>query len=199
LRLIKNKQPINEYYKVPFIVNLIGSVFFVGHIPFASGTFGSLVALGVYLGFHRYMLHGMVSEYYILSGLIVVFFAIGVFVSEIMRKRYGEDPPEVVIDEVVGQWVTYLVGAFFLEMFFKAKTFDPAYILTTKVAFGVIGFLLFRFFDIIKLQPAKYYDTQNSGFAIMIDDVVAGIYAGICAAPVTHFLWYRFLIKFFFK
>lgn len=180
---------MNELYKVPFIVNLIGSGLFTGHIPFASGTFGSLLAFGIFL------IHG-VSEYWVLSLLIVVFFGVGILVSEIMRKRYGEDPAEVVIDEMVGQWVTYLVGAVFFDFFFRARSFDPEFYFSTKVAFGIIGFLLFRFFDIIKLQPAKYFDTKSSGFAIMIDDVVAGIYAGICSAPLTHFLWYKFLVKF---
>lgn len=175
---------------MPFIINLIGSAFFVGHIPFASGTFGSLLAFGIFMIYR-------VSEYWILLLLIVVFFGIGVFVSEIMRKRYGEDPPQVVIDEVVGQWVTYLVGTVFFDMFFRAKSFDPEFNYTSKIAFGLIGFLLFRFFDIIKLQPAKYYDSKDSGFAIMMDDIVAGIYAGIFAAPVTHLLWFKFLIKVF--
>src|SRR6266496_4577728 len=140
------------------------------------------------------MIYG-VSEYWILSLLIVAFFGIGVFVSEIMRKRYGEDPPQVVLDEVVGQWITYLIGAIFFDMFFRAKSFGPEFNYASKIAFGTIGFLLFRFFDIIKLQPAKYYDTKDSGFAIMMDDVVAGIYAGIAMAPITHFLWFKFLVK----
>lgn len=190
--LFKKKSPVNENYKVPFLVNLIGSGLFTGHIPFASGTFGSMVGLGVYL------LDGG-SEYYVLSVLIVVFFCIGVFVSEIMRKRYGEDPPQVVIDEIVGQWITYLVGSLFFDFFFKAKSFDPAFLLTTKIAFGVIGFLIFRFFDIVKLQPAKYFDERDSGLGIMMDDVIAGVYAGIFSAPITHFLWFKFLAKFFFN
>ncbi len=188
----KRKQQINENYKVPFIVNLIGSGLFTGHIPFASGTFGSLVGLAVYLA-------GGGSEYYVLSLLIVVFFGIGVLFSEIMRKRYGEDPPQVVIDEIVGQWVTYLVGSLFFDFFFKAKSFDPAYLFSAKVAFAVIGFLIFRFIDIIKLQPAKYFDQQDSGFAIMMDDVIAGLYAGIFAAPITHFLWFKFLARIIFR
>jgi phosphatidylglycerophosphatase A len=192
LPLFKKKQPINKNYKVPFLVNLIGSGLFTGHIPFASGTFGSMVGLAVYL------LNGN-SEYYVLAPLIAVFFCVGIFVSEIMRKRYGEDPPQVVIDEIVGQWITYLVGSLFFDFFFKAKSFDPAFMLTSKVAFGVIGFLIFRFFDIVKLQPAKYFDERDSGFGIMMDDVIAGIYAGIFSAPITHFLWFKFLGRILFK
>jgi phosphatidylglycerophosphatase A len=192
LPLFKKKQPINKNYKVPFLVNLIGSGLFTGHIPFASGTFGSMVGLAIYL------LNGN-SEYYVLAILIAVFFCVGIFVSEIMRKRYGVDPPQVVIDEIVGQWITYLVGSLFFDFFFKAKSFDPAFMLTSKVAFGVIGFLIFRFFDIVKLQPAKYFDERDSGFGIMMDDVIAGVYAGIFSAPITHFLWFKFLGRILFK
>ncbi len=173
-------------------MNLIGSGLFTGHIPFASGTFGSMVGLGIYI------LYGS-AEYYVLAILIAVFFCLGIFVAEIMRKRYGEDPPQVVIDEIVGQWLTYLVGSLFFDFFFKAKSFDPTFMFASKVAFGVIGFLIFRFFDIIKLQPAKYFDEKDSGFGIMMDDVIAGVYAGIFSAPITHFLWFKFLAKLLFK
>jgi phosphatidylglycerophosphatase A len=191
LRLIKRKNPVNKYYKVPFLVNLLGSAFFIGHIPVASGTVGSLVGLGIYMLPH-------VRENLFLLVLIVFFFLAGVFVSEIMRKRYGEDPPQVIIDEVVGQWVTYLIGGIIFDLFFRAKAFDPQFFMSSKIVFAIIGFLLFRFFDIIKLQPCKYFDTKDSGWGIMMDDVAAGIYAGILAAPLTHFLWYRFLARVIF-
>lgn len=173
-------------------MNMFGSGFFIGYVPFASGTFGSLLALGIY------MIRG-VSEYHVLTLITAAAFLIGLFVSEVMRKRYGEDPPEVVIDEMVGQWITYLLGALIFDLFFRAKTFDPEFYLSTKIAFGVIGFVVFRFFDIIKLQPAKYFDGKDSGFGIMMDDVIAGIYAGILSAPLTHFLWNKLLGKILFK
>lgn len=190
MRIIKHKQPVNREYKVPFWANLIGSGLFIGHIPFASGTFGSL------LGFAIFLIPG-VSDYLTLSILIAAFFLVGLLCSEIMRKRYGEDASQIVIDEVVGQWVTYIIATIFFDMFFRAKSFNPEFYHSTKIAFGIIGFAAFRFFDIIKLQPAKYFDSKDSGFAIMIDDVVAGVYAGILTAPLTHFLWYKLLAKFF--
>ena len=190
LRYLKRKHEVNEHYKVPIIANLIGSGLFLGHIPFASGTIGSLLALGIFL------IPG-VSEYFPLSIMIVAFFVIGILFSEMMRKRYGEDPPQVIIDEIVGQWLTYLIALTIFDLFFRAKSFNPEFTLSTKIAFGAIGFFLFRFFDIIKLQPAKYFDEQDSGFGIMIDDIAAAVYAGILTAPLTHFLWYKLLVKFF--
>ena len=187
-RFIKEKQPINDQYKVPFFVNLIGSGLFTGHIPFASGTFGSFLAFLVYL-IPRF------SEYLPLTLFTIIFFAIGVYFSEIMRKRYGEDPAQVVIDEITGQWFTYLIGSIVFEMFFPIKPFDPTFSFSSKVAFGIIGFLFFRLFDIIKLEPAKYLDSKNTGFGIMADDIAAGLYAGIFSSVATHFIWYRLLVK----
>jgi phosphatidylglycerophosphatase A len=112
-----------------------------------------------------------------------------------MRLRFGEDPYEVTIDEVVGQWFTYLIGSIVFEIFFKFKSFDPDFQLATKITFGVVGFLLFRFFDIIKVEPAKYFDQKDSGFGIMMDDIISAVYAGVLSSVLTHFVWYKFLAK----
>jgi phosphatidylglycerophosphatase A len=109
-----------------------------------------------------------------------------------MVKRYGDDPAEVVIDEIVGMWFTFLIGFIMLE-FFKAKTIDPTYSFAAKLTFGIVSFLLFRFFDIIKLQPSKYFDEMKNGYGIMLDDIAAGLYAGIVSSVVTHFVWFRFV------
>ena len=188
ITLFKERNPINEEHKVPFLVNFFASGLFTGHIPFASGTFGSLIGLAFYLipGF---------SQFLPLTLFTVIFFVIGIFLSGIMMKRYGEDPPQVVIDEIVGLWFTYLIGSVVFELFFPVKTFDPAFSFSSKAAFAVIGFLLFRFFDIIKLEPAKYFDEKNSGIGIMMDDIAAGLYAGVFTSVATHFIWYRLIVK----
>ena len=77
-----------------------------------------------------------------------------------MENYYGHDPAEVTIDEVVGQWISLL---------FIPPTFLAA----------AASFLVFRFMDIIKPFPARNFDRQHGGFGIMMDDVVAGIYANI--------------------
>jgi phosphatidylglycerophosphatase A len=112
-----------------------------------------------------------------------------------MRKRFGEDPAEVTIDEIVGQWFTYLVGSVVFEIFFQYKSFDPDWQFITKIAFAFIGFVVFRIFDIVKIEPAKYFDDQDSGWGIMLDDVISGLYAGILSTVLTHFVWYKFLIR----
>jgi phosphatidylglycerophosphatase A len=189
-RLIKEKHPVNEAVKVPFPVTIIGSGLFTGFIPVASGTFGSMIGLGIYLIPH-------VSEFYYLTLTILLLFIIGVYCSEKMRGRYGEDPAEVVIDEIVGQLFTYLMGSIVFEIFFSFKSFDPDTAFDMKLIYGVIGFLWFRFFDIVKLEPAKYFDKKDSGFGIMMDDISAAVYAGIMSAVFTHLAWYQFLRKYF--
>jgi len=187
-RLIKEKGPENEDVKVSFWIKILGSGFGTGYFPIASGTFGSFLALLIYL-------IPLFSSWIYLTSSIIFFFLVGLYVSEKMRRRYGEDPYIVTIDEIVGQWLTYLVGSVVFEIFFKYKPFDLDFQFATKAAFGVVGFFVFRFFDIIKLEPAKYFDNKDSGLGIMMDDVISGVYAGIVAAVITHLVWFRFLGK----
>jgi phosphatidylglycerophosphatase A len=187
-KLIKEKGPVNENVKVPFIINLIGSGFFVGHAPIASGTIGSLVGLAIYLIPHF-------SEFIYITLSVLIFFFVGIYCSDKMIARYGEDAPQIVIDEIVGLWFTYLVGSIVFELFFSFKSFDPEFQFTAKLSFALIGFIMFRFFDIFKIEPAKYFDEKNSGFGVMMDDIASGLYAGISSAVFTHLAWYQFLRK----
>jgi phosphatidylglycerophosphatase A len=187
-RLIKEKNPVNEEHKVAFWVNFIGSGIYTGYSPVASGTAGSLLAMLIYL-------IPNVSGWFWLIALVICFFVLGIYVSEKMRLRFGEDPPEVTIDEIVGQWFTYLIGSVVFEIFFKYKSFDPDWQFAAKLAFAVIGFLTFRVFDIVKIEPAKYFDYKESGIGIMMDDIISGLYAGIVSTVITHFVWYKFLVR----
>ncbi len=189
MRFFKKRQPVIEDADVSLIVRAVGSGLFTGYIPFASGTFGSLFGLLIF-----FIPNFFTMPILLLS--ITAGFFIGVYTSQIMVKRYGDDPAEVVIDEIVGLWFTFLIGYIMLE-FFKAKTIDPTYSFSAKLTFGIVCFLLFRFFDIIKLQPAKYFDEMKNGFGIMLDDISAGLYAGILSSVVTHFVWFRF-VRFLF-
>ena len=185
IRLLKEKNPVNEEYKVPFVVKAIGSCLFIGYIPFASGTFGSI------LGFLIFLLPGF-SHMLVIFIATVICFAAGVYVSDIMKNRYGDDPPEVVIDEVAGLWFTYIIAFIIFDFFFKAKSLDPTEFFITKLIFGLVGLIIFRIFDILKLQPAKYFDELKTGYGIMLDDISAGLYAGILTPVFTHFLWFKF-------
>ena len=148
--------------KLNFIEKLLGSGFYTGYIQFASGTFGTLAALLIYLtpGF---------ENTYVIIPAIVIFFTYGVYVGNKFEIVYGKDPSECTIDEVVGTWISYL---------FLPKT----------IGIIVITFFLWRALDIFKPYPARKLEYLNGGLGIMIDDVVSGFYTLIIMHLVVYFL-----------
>lgn len=133
------------------ISKIIGSGFFTGYIPIASGTFGSFAALLIYLipGFQRLE---------ILVPMIIIFSAWGIHLGNIFEKEYGKDPSQCTVDEVVGMWISLIL---------VPKTFTTL----------LIAFLVWRFFDIVKPPPARQLEKLKGGLGIMIDDIVAAFYA----------------------
>ena len=137
--------------KLNFSEKLIGSGFYTGYIPFASGTWGSLAALIIYLipGFENPV---------IIIPAIVLFTILGIFTGNKFDVIYGKDPAECTVDEVVGMWISLL---------FLPKTF-----LVVTAAF-----ISWRAFDIIKPAPARQLESLKGGIGIMMDDIVAGLYS----------------------
>lgn len=147
------------------------------------GTLGSLVGVGLYLLFRSassYM-HSVglstrvglpASQEFHITVMFVALFVltfVGVWAASKAESLVGKkDPGIVVIDEVVGQMMTFLL---------------------VPVAAGfwtlVAGFLLFRFFDIVKPYPIRKLEGLKSGVGIMADDVIAGAYAAILLATVS--------------
>lgn len=161
MKIIKRKKITDESVKIGFFTELFSSFFYTGHFPVASGTIASFAAALIFF----------VKDFsnpIILSVLIVIAFIVGVFTSEKMMKRYGPDPSVVVLDEAVGVWLTALVFIVFSGM-------------QLSLFYMLLCFLFFRFFDIAKFQPARYFDKLHTGLGIMLDDVAAGIYAGLAA------------------
>jgi phosphatidylglycerophosphatase A len=134
----------------------LASAGYTGYVPFAPGTIGSLVGLVLYAGIH--WAHApLVAELAILAVVLVV----GVWAAGITERHLGlEDPGPVVIDEVAGMLITLVL---------------------TGVGWSgaVAGFLLFRFFDIVKPYPASKLERLGGGLGIMADDVMAGLYANV--------------------
>ena len=130
---------------------MIGSGFYTGYIPIASGTWGSLVALLIYL------IPGFENPTILLSN-ILLFSVVGISIGTKFENVYGKDPKECTIDEFVGMWITLL--------------FIPK-----KTLFIVIAFVIWRILDITKPYPANIAEKLNGGLGIMLDDIVAGIYA----------------------
>ena len=146
------------------IANWFSTVLKIGYLPSAPGTWGSLAAFLVW-----YVIIGHISSITLIV-LIAVIFALGVYASSIteinLRKN---DPSIVVIDEWVGQWISLL---------FLSKSF----------LWGLVAFALFRLFDIWKPYPINKLDNLNSGWGIMLDDVLAGIYALIGVQLLRYFI-----------
>lgn len=138
---------------IPFLHLFFATGFYSGYSPFAPGTAGSLVGIFIYL------IPG-IEQPIILISLSILFFIIGIVTSSHLEKKLGDDPSIVVIDEIVGMWVSLLF-------------------LPKQLAVYIGAFLLFRLFDIVKPPPARQVEHLNGGWGIMLDDVFAGIYANI--------------------
>jgi phosphatidylglycerophosphatase A len=159
-RLWANAGP--DLKAIPPVPLLAGTFFYCGLSPFASGTVGSLAAAILYYVFPA--LQNPIT----LAIAIVFVLIIGAWSAGVIERSTGiQDPGIVVIDEVLGQWITYLT---------------LSHVMMGKLSFVITGFLLFRLFDIIKPPPARYFEKQHGGMGVMLDDAVAGIYANI----VTH-------------
>lgn len=155
---------------------MIGTVGGVGYLRPASGTWGSAAALP--LAWVVYVLGGP----WLVIALAVVLFVAGTWATaEMTRGSDNHDPSEVVMDEVVGQWIALLpvfIGA--------AHVGAPVLALWPG---WVVGFLAFRLFDISKPGPVGWADRRNDPIGVMLDDVFAGIMAAIVvalSAAVAH-------------
>jgi phosphatidylglycerophosphatase A len=134
-----------------------------GYSPVAPGTAGS--AVGVLL---FWPLAALGWPWQVAASAAV--FLVGVAAAQRLSKQLGiEDPGVVVVDEVVGQWLTL-----------AALPFTPAVALA--------GFLLFRVMDVVKPWPARSLERLHGGWGIMADDVMAGVYAHL-ALRVGLLVW----------
>ena len=145
------------------VAEIISTVFYIGRIPLAPGTICSFLAF-----LSWYYLRFYIEGVFILYGSLILFF-IGVAVSTIYSESIKkEDPPEVVIDEWVGQWIAL-------------------WLIPHSFVWGLLSFTIFRIFDILKLGPVKGMDDIKSGTGIMMDDVVAGIFALLTTQSLVYF------------
>lgn len=134
--------------------NVVATVFFVGYIPYAPGTFGTLAAF-----LPVYFLRPSPS---VLALMIAAAAVIGTISAHLAETNLGErDSGKIVIDEFAG----YLVSIAFLPL-------TSGYLLA--------AFFLFRFFDILKPPPIRELErVLHGGFGIMADDLLAGMFANV--------------------
>ena len=146
------------------VSEIISTVFYIGRLPFAPGTWCSFAAFLAW-----FVLRTYIEGVFILYASLVLFF-IGVAVSTIHAESLNEeDPSEIVIDEWVGQWIAL-------------------WMLPHSFIWGFVSFSFFRIFDIFKPGPVQLMDDIKSGTGIMMDDVVAGILALFVTQSLVYFI-----------
>ncbi len=150
----------------------IATIFGIGYLRPAPGTWGSLFALIIAV---------LLVEIFGMVGFVFALLSISVFgwwaTSVYLKQIKTKDPSEVVIDELVGQWIAVLpivISAFY----FKLEPFDlwPGWI---------SSFLFFRLFDILKPSLIGWADEKNGALGVMLDDIFAGIAAAICTITLA--------------
>ena len=158
------------------MTKLIATFFYVGHIKPAPGTWGSLAALPV--AFVIFQLGGFT----LFLPALGCSYALGVWATRVQTEgKDDHDPSEIVIDEVVGQWIALLpVLAGASQTGVPVSDLWPGWI---------AAFVLFRLFDITKIGPIGWADRRGDPVGVMLDDVIAGVFAALCVlilAALAH-------------
>jgi phosphatidylglycerophosphatase A len=153
---------------------LLTSCFGLGRLPVAPGTWGSLPPAIIF---------GLLYHFGISTASTAVIMAVTALASSVICIKFAPaviaatnktDPREVVADELSGQSITFL--------FIMALPVNSIWITI------LLGFLLFRFFDIIKPWPVRRLEKLPKGWGILMDDLLAGVFAGI-ASLICLAIW----------
>ncbi len=143
------------------LIKLIATFFYVGKFPFAPGTLASLIGLLLLVCVARVSFFAFF--------LFIILVALGFYCSGKAEKLIGrKDPGEIVIDEVCGVFLVFLA-------------------VPLNLGFLLTGFILFRFFDIVKPFPLKRLEKLPGSFGIMFDDLLAGVYANLILQILIRF------------
>ncbi len=152
-----------------------GSMFYLGFIPLMPGTIGSFVTVAA-LWYYRdtaapYFMPQNATTFWL---YYLLFLAVTIFLSNDSKEIHGhDDASPIIIDECAGQIIT-----FFLHP------------LSFRVL--LLGFLLFRFYDIVKPFPIHKFEELDDGLGITMDDVAAGVFANVSLFVI---IWIYHVIK----
>jgi phosphatidylglycerophosphatase A len=172
----QTKKTIIEY------LSLAVTTFGVGYMPVAPGTWGSAVGVLIYLLFA--MFETKATDFFLPKGLseaqisawiqvinvilLLLFCFLGIWACSRATKLFkNKDPQQAVVDEVMGQLIVYLFVPFAISW---------------KLILA--GFLLFRLFDIWKPYPIDALQYLPAGIGVCADDILAGVYGGICLSLI---------------
>lgn len=155
--------------------------FGLGWLPFAPGSWGSLLPAGLfalegYLGWDLWWI--LASQL-----CIAVLGAIGCIglAGHTIELLVDDDPPEIVLDEFAGQGMTFLALSIWPSSPYPAAQ---------TIVIALLGYILFRFFDTIKPWPCRPLEHLPRGWGILADDLVAGLYA-LMGLTIVVFIYGR--------
>jgi phosphatidylglycerophosphatase A len=139
-----------------------------GFAPKAPGTAGALVGVFIYLAMERLR----IAAWY--PHAIIFFFVVGIWASSRVENLWGHDSSRIVVDEVVGQMITFGIAAW------RGHPLSAFHI--------ALGFGLFRLFDIVKPFPLRRLERLEGGLGVLADDVGAGFYALAALTVVVQYV-----------
>jgi len=149
------------------MMRLIATVGYVGYLRPAPGTWGSLAALPLF-----WAVHALGGFWFVVNVTLFVALTGYMATAKMLETSNDKDPSEIVIDEVLGQWIALFpvsYGAMLMSV--DVLQLWPGW---------VAAFVLFRLFDIWKPGPVGWADRQGGAMGVMLDDVIAGVFAAIC-------------------
>ena len=142
----------------------------IGLAPFAPGTAGSIFGWILFIVLSHYIdfILGLLAAVAVLAILIS---------SEASKNLVEKDHKSIVIDEFTGIWLAMVPVLYIASTQYE------------RILYAVLALIFFRIFDIFKPYPISYIDKNlKNGFGIVLDDIVAGIYAAIFASSITLYL-----------
>ncbi|PKL37911.1 MAG: phosphatidylglycerophosphatase A [Spirochaetae bacterium HGW-Spirochaetae-1] len=141
------------------IKEMLFTGFYSGYVPLAPGTAGTFVGMIFY--FLEYLIFGPRVSPWVNVGVAVILLYPAIKLGDAGELYFGKkDPQEVVLDEMMGYWITMMFLPFSIKL-------------------SILGFILFRIMDVLKPYPAGKLQELKGGLGIMIDDYIAGVYACI--------------------
>ena len=146
------------------------TLFYIGYSKIFPGTLGSFFAF-IFLYYFNYYF----NKIYLYLFFLVIFFLSLYFINIYQNKNKKKDPSEIIIDEFLGVFLIF----FFLDYY---ENLNIMIIL-------VLGFIFFRFFDIVKPFPINLIDQNiKNSFGVIMDDIIAGIYSVLSLVLVNAFI-----------
>jgi len=141
-----------ERGKAEIFYSIAGTLLGIGYIPLAPATAASIIVC--------ILIWFLLKSPLTYLSLIIILFTLGVWISSKLVILWGEDNRRIVIDESVGMLITL-------------------FMIPQRILFFLIGFFLFRFFDIVKPYPINESQNLKNGWGVVMDDVIAGMYSSI--------------------